>query len=481
MRKSIVIALAALLFSPMALAQDSVDAHGFYAAPTDGDLLDPLSLYRAERHEQHSVGIQGLFEYTREPLVLRSSTNGVMTEEVLMQDLTALNLGAFYAPHERISLGVSTPLYLSVDGTGAQTGLGLGDVRASGSVGLLLQDTEDVSVGVSVVPYLDIPGFYSESDLGLEGVAGGGLVAVSLGDSTWDITGNAGVEFAPSVEFYNLTGGERLVTGLSASYAFDESVALRAEGTFRPTLSQNDYAWTDSPLETALSLRGYSGDHLGWTVGAAKGISRGVSSADWRVFAGLNLAIGARDTSEVVCADCGPGYNRLHVAVVNPDGTTADADIFIQDRYYGFPLASGDSVDLLEGDEYLLTVVVEPVRVEGDVIYLSMPVFFDFDESELRYPEGPVALQLLADALTAYPEAGVIIHGHTDERGGESYNTGLSERRAQTVHDFLVNELGVDPERLSQIGWGEDWSYHTCGEDEDCHQIDRRVDFFIGE
>jgi outer membrane protein OmpA-like peptidoglycan-associated protein len=478
MNKSIIVALAALLFSPVALAQDSVDSHGFQAVPTDGDLLDPISLYRAELHDKGSVGAQGLFEYAREPMVLYSTTDGVVSEDAIIQDLTALNLGVFYAPSGRLSFGVSSPLYLSVDGEGDRSGVGLGDIRASGSVGLLTHKEDDIRVTLSAVPYFDIPGFYGDSNLGLSGFAGGGVLALSVGDNTsWDISGNAGVEFTPEVELYNLSGRERLVTGLSAGYAFDDSLALRAEGTFRPTLRDNVYNWTESPLEAGLSLRGHTTDRLGWTVGASHAVSQGISAAEWRVFAGLGLSFGARNTE----IDNASQPVRLGVVPLDDDGNMVDLDISITDGNRFIKLDPGERIVLPGGKDYVVVVRVPGVTVEDNVIYLSMPVFFDFDESELRYPEGQVALQMLADALTSHPDASVTINGHTDERGTEEYNQALSESRAETVRAFLVDELGVDPSRLSNIGWGEDWSYHSCGDDEDCHQMERRVDFGITE
>jgi len=474
MRTSILFMLGAILFSTASMAQDTVDTHGLYVAPTDYDLLDPIVSYRAERHEAGSAGIQGLFEYAREPLMLGRITNGVTSEQVLIQDLTALNLNAFYSPHERFSIGIGSPIYMSVDGTGAKTGVGIGDVRVSGAAGILLKEEEGVSFGLSVIPYLDIPGSYGDGNLGLNGVAGGGLAALSFGDDVWDVTGNAGIEFTPEVSFYNLTGGERLVTGLSAGYAFDDSLALRAETIFRPTLSSNEYMWTDSPLEASLSLRGYSGPNLGWTLGGSKGLSRGVSAADWRVFAGLGLSFGSRESSELICDACAP--SEMIILVTDSDGELVESEIYIESAYGGGEVSSGQIVQLSSGGQYVVNVMVE----QGDeIIYLSMPVFFDFNKSDLRFPEGQVALSLLAEALTAYPNASVVISGNTDERGSDGYNEGLSERRAETVNNFLVNELGVDPERLKQIGWGEANSYHSCGANEECHQLERRVDLIV--
>ncbi|NIQ98388.1 MAG: OmpA family protein, partial [Desulfuromonadales bacterium] len=45
--------------------------------------------------------------------------------------------------------------------------------------------------------------------------------------------------------------------------------------------------------------------------------------------------------------------------------------------------------------------------------------------------------------------------GHCDERGSDSYNLALGEKRARAAHDYLVS-LGISPERLSIISYGEE-------------------------
>ena len=102
-----ILMLSLLSFGSVAYAQDSVDIHGFQMVPSDDDLHDGLSTWRGERHEQHSVGVNALFEYAAQPLVRYEQRGDVVTRSVMIDDLTALNLGLFYAPHERISLTVA--------------------------------------------------------------------------------------------------------------------------------------------------------------------------------------------------------------------------------------------------------------------------------------------------------------------------------------------------------------------------------------
>jgi outer membrane protein OmpA-like peptidoglycan-associated protein len=80
-------------------------------------------------------------------------------------------------------------------------------------------------------------------------------------------------------------------------------------------------------------------------------------------------------------------------------------------------------------------------------------VLFDFDSARLR-PEADSLLQEMLATLQAEPDAYVDIVGHTDWVGTDAYNLGLSQRRAQSVVDWLV-EHGISRERLNTVGMGE--------------------------
>lgn len=81
-------------------------------------------------------------------------------------------------------------------------------------------------------------------------------------------------------------------------------------------------------------------------------------------------------------------------------------------------------------------------------------VNFDFDKSTLR-PDAIAILNEAVEILKRYPELRVEVAGHTDQCGKDSYNQGLSERRAKAVYDYLTSN-GVDAGRLAgPNGYGE--------------------------
>ena len=116
----------------------------------------------------------------------------------------------------------------------------------------------------------------------------------------------------------------------------------------------------------------------------------------------------------------------------------------------------------------------ERLRVGSDFL-------FDFDRSEVR-PEAESAVAELAQRI-AQAKNMVMIEGHTDAKGSESYNQGLSERRAAAVRAALVDRgLPIGP--LNVRGFGKSRpvapNQHADGSDDpDGRQRNRRVEIVI--
>src|SRR3569832_548522 len=63
-------------------------------------------------------------------------------------------------------------------------------------------------------------------------------------------------------------------------------------------------------------------------------------------------------------------------------------------------------------------------------------------------------LDTVAQALTAYTDRPIVVEGYTDSQGNEDKNQQLSQRRAESVHEYLEHR-GIGPERLRAVGKGE--------------------------
>jgi peptidoglycan-associated lipoprotein len=93
----------------------------------------------------------------------------------------------------------------------------------------------------------------------------------------------------------------------------------------------------------------------------------------------------------------------------------------------------------------LLTAIDKPIELPN--------IFYDFGKWDLR-PESMVSLDKLVETLTDNPKVTIELMSHTDSRDTEEYNYDLSQKRAQSVVQYLI-EKGIEPERLSAKGYGE--------------------------
>ena len=109
----------------------------------------------------------------------------------------------------------------------------------------------------------------------------------------------------------------------------------------------------------------------------------------------------------------------------------------------------------------------------GDMDELTMIIYFDFDQSDLR-AEYSDLLQQHAGNLANNGGMQIRLEGHTDERGSREYNIGLGERRSQSVRRLLLIQ-GASADQISTVSFGEERPA-AFGSDEDAFQLNRRVE-----
>ena len=90
---------------------------------------------------------------------------------------------------------------------------------------------------------------------------------------------------------------------------------------------------------------------------------------------------------------------------------------------------------------------------EGIKITFDSGLLFDVNKSDLR-PQAKANLESLAKVLNKYDDTNILVEGDTDNSGTGEYNQQLSERRAQSVANYLMG-LGVTGARISTVGLGE--------------------------
>lgn len=135
----------------------------------------------------------------------------------------------------------------------------------------------------------------------------------------------------------------------------------------------------------------------------------------------------------------------------------------------------GRYMDLQEQDLRNAIAASESASIqrEQDILRATFKgeAYFDTNSTQIKpgaYPE----LRRIADVLIKYPHTTIEVGGHTDIRGSEEYNQGLSEKRANTVKNELIRN-GISSQRIQAVGYGES---RTISSD---HAVNRRVEVVI--
>ena len=103
-----------------------------------------------------------------------------------------------------------------------------------------------------------------------------------------------------------------------------------------------------------------------------------------------------------------------------------------------------------ESEDYVLQFplasIMAPVLIDN--------IFYDFDKATLR-PESKTALDDLVKLLNENPNITIELSAHTDYKGSAEYNKRLSQRRAESVVNYLI-ENGIAADRLTPVGYGKE-------------------------
>ncbi len=109
------------------------------------------------------------------------------------------------------------------------------------------------------------------------------------------------------------------------------------------------------------------------------------------------------------------------------------------------------------------------------------PIYFDLNKYFIR-PDAEIELTKVFNAMIRFPELIVRIESHTDSRSPQSYNLRLSQNRATSTRNWLI-QRGISPSRLSAVGYGESQLINRCTDGVPCteaeHQLNRRSMFII--
>jgi outer membrane protein OmpA-like peptidoglycan-associated protein len=111
-------------------------------------------------------------------------------------------------------------------------------------------------------------------------------------------------------------------------------------------------------------------------------------------------------------------------------------------------------------------------------ILMPTDLLFDYDSANLR-PGATASLQKLGRLIQRNPEAVFKVEGHTDSFGSDEYNMDLSQRRAETVKEWLVQNMGIQPDLIQTQGYGKTRLIVPGNLSVEEQQLNRRVEIVI--
>ena len=119
-------------------------------------------------------------------------------------------------------------------------------------------------------------------------------------------------------------------------------------------------------------------------------------------------------------------------------------------------------------------------QADGTVLIELENIYFDLDKWNIK-PQAATVLNVLLGILKKYPYMEIEIGAHTDSRASDMYNLRLSNKRAASALEYLVQN-GIDRKKLRSVGYGESKPLIICPKN-DCtpaeHATNRRCTFMI--
>lgn len=134
-----------------------------------------------------------------------------------------------------------------------------------------------------------------------------------------------------------------------------------------------------------------------------------------------------------------------------------------------------------EKEDQILKQEKDVVKEKDRLLIKTDPIYFDYNMWYIR-KESKVVLGRVVALMKKYPEMVIEIGSHTDSRGNAKFNEELSQKRASSTREFLL-ESGIEPKRVLAKGYGESIPIVKCKTDDSCteeqHELNRRSEFVI--
>lgn len=518
-RRSAAAAAAALLgvfaLSPAAQAQGfSTDANPTPLAPEDllwterpSIPMDHLSFFG-----------RAMLRYADDPLVMKNTETG---EKVALIDAQgALYLSAGLALFDRFHVAAMVPLYAQSGQAVGTTGLTPDGVSVGNPEAEVRVNVLDVAAPfeLGLAGRVAVPVGQS-SQLVADRAASGGpriMLGKSFGEEKRSFVAlNAGALFREEQSLQNVDVASQLTFGAGLNFDIWRGLALTAELQGRTPFA-NAFSDGNVPLSALFGVR-YAARNWSVAAGLGPGLTDGLGAPNLHALGmgGVRLnrkeeqveepkptpepkpAVVAKAPPPDPCLSEVPPEDPGACPELDADGDGIKNGIDMcpleAEDLDGFQDQDGcpdddndgdgipDSEDQCPMDAETINQIddhdgcPDMIRVLDGQIRTLEPIFFETGKTVISAKSEPLLIEM-ARVIQARPELGVIaIDGHTDDVGSDASNLRLSQGRADSVRQFLVN-AGVPPERLIATGYGESRPIAE-GTSREARAMNRRVEF----
>ncbi len=248
---------------------------------------------------------------------------------------------------------------------------------------------------------------------------------------------------------------------------------------FFKSSGQDEHWWTDEPNV------GKSAEPLK-TVNYALGVQ--VVQPDGKTLA--NVQISVRRNNEASEALASDKNGQIENIVINPGDEInfkCEKDGYISARssfsMEGREIPQALLKKAVTDTTFQIKIVMDQPEIGKEIsqFYQLNSIYYDLDKSVIR-PDAAVELDKIVNFLQDNPQVNLELGAHTDARASTAYNQKLSQRRAESAVNYIL-QRGIAKERIKPKGYGESQLINECSDGVDCpeemHQQNRRTEFKI--
>lgn len=414
--------------SGAAFAQ-SVDSHYFEFS----DTLETVGMEDALGSNSELIQSKSPFlfraslDYARDSL---SATRVVNNPISIVDHMYSITLGGGVVLLPRVFVGMTGSLHhvrLSdqyVSGQFDASSWKLGDVAIHAKIRLTPDNSK---INVALRPFVGVPSGSDQYLVSYDSFRWGGRLLADMSINHWSLYFHSGISHASDAQFLSLDERTFLDVGLGTFYKINSKFGVNAE--WLQSISISEVKNGQNPTQVNVGIRYDTGSTKVFVGAGVQGFDFTDNNRPYVFYAGIKQPFGSKKPAEPIATS----------TVVNHE-------------------------------------TVDPEFIKATEEIQTMVVYFDNNRAKVKSDQH----ESLNHAAKLMKEYGgkiqyLVLHGHTDPRGDETYNKRLSQRRAQAVKDYLV-EQGVNEHAILIDGYGE--SLPKTTEEKD-YRTNRRVEFKV--